>query len=499
MSELYGESANDTKIEEYLEESLISQDDYKKLKQENECYRQELYVLRLKLEASDAIKRDLQESNEALEEKFTQYMTMVEATRASTAEKYTANKEEYENHIADLETNVVKNKEEIKELQKELKKCKDLLSSKEPCYQIAMEETLAPYKEEITTLTTLLHSEEKNVAELKDKLANMEELNQNLNNNFHMTLERLEEKEKALENAQESAKELAANLMELEQAKVVPASDTCKGNSLFAEVEDRRQMLLDKMKVLTNKYNEAKRALNTKMAEVKLLRAEKSAMAQKWEIDVIDTLQENADLLNEYKKRTFELENKLKLEMKKNNQMEETQFTDDSFNYARSLLVAKGKEIKKLNEKIEKQAIQMLVQEEANHNLSKQLRYWRSKATSLEAQILAIKAQLETEQTNDNKTLLEAIENCKISGNVNFEKTCDDTKFTPDKLMPENNTRQRNLTEASRKPDSTKEFKRFVCFTGDTKDTESKSLKKQAKQRDYPVVSYTEDDICSFS
>lgn len=103
------------------------------------------------------------------------------------------------------------------------------------------------------------------------------------------------------------------------------------GNSLFAEVEDRRQMLLDKMKVLTNKYNEAKRALNTKMAEVKLLRAEKSAMAQKWEIDVIDTLQENADLLNEYKKRTFELENKLKLEMKKNNQMEETQFTDDSF------------------------------------------------------------------------------------------------------------------------------------------------------------------------
>lgn len=106
---------------------------------------------------------------------------------------------------------------------------------------------------------------------------------------------------------------------------------------------------------------------------------------------------------------------------------------------------------------------------------------------------------METEQTNDNKTLLEAIENCKISGNVNFEKTCDDTKFTPDKLMPENNTRQRNLTEASRKPDSTKEFKRFVCFTGDTKDTESKSLKKQAKQRDYPVVSYTEDDICSFS
>lgn len=48
-----------------------------------------------------------------------------------------------------------------------------------------------------------------------------------------MILERLEEKEKALENAQESARELAANLMELEQSKMTPASDTCKGNMII--------------------------------------------------------------------------------------------------------------------------------------------------------------------------------------------------------------------------------------------------------------------------
>jgi len=101
------------------------------------------------------------------------------------------------------------------------------------------------------------------------------------------------------------------------------------GNSLFAEVEDRRQILLDKMKVLTNKYNETKRALNTKISEVKLLRTEKSLMARKWEVDMIDTLQENAHLLEQYKKRIFELEHKLKVEMKKKNEMEETLLTDD--------------------------------------------------------------------------------------------------------------------------------------------------------------------------
>lgn len=84
---------------------------------------------------------------------------------------------------------------------------------------------------------------------------------------------------------------------------------------------------------------------------------------------------------------------------------------------------------------------------------------------------------------------------------MNFEKTCDDSKVILDKLTPESNTCQGNSTEMSKKPitDPTKEFKRFVCFAGDTKDTESKSLKKQAKQCDYPVVCYTEDDICSFS
>lgn len=91
-------------------------------------------------------------------------------------------------------------------------------------------------------------------------------------------------------------------------------------------------MLLDKMKVLSNKYNEAKQALNMKMTEVKLLRAEKVTMARKWETDAIDTLQENTDLLNKYKSRIFDLENKLKAEMKKNDQLEEIQSTDnDSF------------------------------------------------------------------------------------------------------------------------------------------------------------------------
>lgn len=90
-------------------------------------------------------------------------------------------------------------------------------------------------------------------------------------------------------------------------------------------------MLLDQMKELQTKHKETKRALNTKMKENQLLTAEKVVLIRKWETDVIDTQQENADLLDKYKSRIFDLENKLKIEVERNNQVEKIQSTDDSF------------------------------------------------------------------------------------------------------------------------------------------------------------------------
>lgn len=58
-----------------------------------------------------------------------------------------------------------------------------------------------------------------------------------------------------------------------------------------------------------------------------------------------------------------------------------------NFSYIEKLLLAKRRDIKELNEKMEQQAVQILVQEEAKCSISRQLRYWRSKAISLEASI----------------------------------------------------------------------------------------------------------------
>lgn len=70
---------------EYLMD--LSKQDDEKLKEENEHYRQELHVLRLALQTSEAVNRDLQESNNALEQKVQQYMTMVDKKHDFAAKK----------------------------------------------------------------------------------------------------------------------------------------------------------------------------------------------------------------------------------------------------------------------------------------------------------------------------------------------------------------------------------------------------------------------------
>lgn len=113
---------------------------------------------------------------------------------------------------------------------------------------------------------------------------------------------------------------------------------------------------------------------------------------------------------------------------------------------------------------------------------------------------------MKLQETSGSKILLESIENCTFPENVNFKNIFGDSftshEFT--KAIPKCKfADQENSTKVSKKPamdsaNKQKESRRFVDFASDTKDSESKSLKKslkkQVKQHDYPVVVYKDDD-----
>jgi len=140
--------------------------------------------------------------------------------------RYKIKKEEYENHITDLETDAVEKKREITELHKELKKCKDFISKCSYCTTFIEDTSSIQYKEKIEELIQLLQNEEKKRIKLEEKLMDIENQYQEMKDILQMTKEQLIEKNEVLQNMRE---ELAMNRLELESLRITPTSDTRKG------------------------------------------------------------------------------------------------------------------------------------------------------------------------------------------------------------------------------------------------------------------------------
>lgn len=86
--------------------------------------------------------------------------------------RYRIERDEYENHIVNLETKNIQNTQEIIKLQEELKKYSEL-KNEQPQNVTFNEDNLIEYKEKIEELITLLQNEGEKQEQLEEKLANM--------------------------------------------------------------------------------------------------------------------------------------------------------------------------------------------------------------------------------------------------------------------------------------------------------------------------------------
>lgn len=101
------------------------------------------------------------------------------------------------------------------------------------------------------------------------------------------------------------------------------------------------------MNVLHEKYVEIKRAYKSQIAKIKVLKAEHVATLRKWENDAGHTLSENEELMQKYKSRISDLENKLKTEIKKNDDdSKQLNSTDASFGYKIDYILGNSANVK---------------------------------------------------------------------------------------------------------------------------------------------------------
>lgn len=230
------------------------------------------------------------------------------------------------------------------------------------------------------------------------------------------------------------------------------------GNSLFAEVEDRRQKILDNMSSMKTKYYEAKRVVDSKDREIQSLKIELAAVLRKFEDDTAETLQQNVSLSDKYKNRISELEIKLKHKIKVIKQLEEQKMPiNDAFDFFQSLVDSKRKNIEELEKQLEDVSINAVLEEEMKHKMGRQLRYWRCKAMSSDAQLMSIRMYLEKNTDISNVELQKLLKE-SISKNSKFEEThnssfpspeiVNESIFTLDKLLLEKSELSKNINQS---------------------------------------------------
>ncbi|XP_015605207.1 protein Spindly isoform X2 [Cephus cinctus] len=260
-----------------------------------------------------------------------------------------------------------------------------------------------PLIEKVAALSSIIEEQYKKQTQYEELVPALEQQYRECNEILNVTKEELASKNAILESNQE---ELAVCRMELQSIKSAP-SDIHKGNSIFAEVEDRRRGMLKKMADLQNNYQEIKQMYHNKEVEFNVFRSQYAAMFHKAD-NTANILEDKDKLLIVYKDRVAELENKLKEEQMKDKQKERKQSTGKDFSYLEILLVEKTKEIEELHKKLEHTSIQRILTANMEYTLKDELRHWKRKAFSYESELITLKSKLELKHINDE------IKNCYL-------------------------------------------------------------------------------------
>uniref|UniRef100_A0A0C9RE57 Ccdc99_0 protein n=1 Tax=Fopius arisanus TaxID=64838 RepID=A0A0C9RE57_9HYME len=283
-----------------------------KLMKDNEKYRQENHSLQCKLEISSTMQQEMHELQEVLENAANELQKLTDKQIHDLQEKHMKQKNDLLSRLSEMETKNSLQSEEIEKLQREIQELNKTLQSIQNETPVMVEEDFA-LQEEMANLVSQLLQKDHNIQLMGKSLEDFTNENSQLKEILKETKQNLHEKKEQLENTRH---ELMGLKRELAETKQKPPSEESKGNSLFAEVEDRRKKMLDQMLVLRKSYHEAKRVVAIKDAEIRSLKIDKSALMRKWEDDKVDSHYRDTKLMEKYKERIAELEQKLQTEKK---------------------------------------------------------------------------------------------------------------------------------------------------------------------------------------
>ncbi|XP_014273319.1 uncharacterized protein Spindly [Halyomorpha halys] len=310
-------------------------------------------------------------------------------------------REKANNEIADLKHKIECTKANVvkADVCSEEETLKDLVTS--------LKDELKELKEELAECKTINHNIELTNSQLAIKSKELEET-------LDITKEMLKSKTETLMSTIEAFEELkeekALMSSELAILKAGPLENKERGNSLFSEVDIKRQAIEKKMEILRNKYLQAKKILAVKNNEMERLKAENRKIQMFWDEEVSNVKQREQKLLESYKQTNEELRSLIhKLELRPESPEIITISDKDMSNmqWIHTIIDKARAESRDLRKAYENKACDMLLVEENLYGMSIEIKNLKKQAIKDKAQIDELQSKLNAFENPDNTIIPE--------------------------------------------------------------------------------------------
>ncbi|KAH8350606.1 hypothetical protein KR067_011671 [Drosophila pandora] len=229
---------------------------------------------------------------------------------------------------------------------------------------------LADYEESSVKNTFSVAEKEKTIECLQDQVSCLEQ-------NLHCKRDELEEKLQLLESCQEQLVDANAKIALLTSA---PENNDRKGNSLFAEVDDQRQVMKTLLSAQKKSYLEMKKTFTESQFEIRRLKRENVAMHK--ELQACSTIFCSADKtyqnkLNERIRQLMDANDNLERQLNINQERLRELASEKSVTWLDSMLDFCKRETDDLKTQLHSMRIQKAGLEEQVRSVQQEMARWR--------------------------------------------------------------------------------------------------------------------------
>ncbi|XP_018579475.1 protein Spindly [Anoplophora glabripennis] len=396
----------------------ILPEDYEGLKKEYlvvkmrlDCVNQDLHESNRQLKIYEALQLDYQGEIEILQAEENSRKLKEEEKIAQLEENVNNVRSKYNKQIEALEIKSTLKEEEIKKLKAEIEFLKKNTGTQTPADdENKLLEELITLKHEIEVLLEKNEELELSVDILQKKCFSLEEAftetkkeSSNLKESLSCKREELMEANYLIQKLND---ELFCLKSELESYKNKPLNTESKGNSLFAEVDDRRVYLQKTINTMKSEYIAMKQERAKHLNTISHLKKENKTLCEQWKMDMEEKEDDQHMVIKSYKDQIQILENlleKYKEDLAAKPVLISTG-TFDEIEFYQIMLNNKLKELEELRDQFRSRGLTHTLLSTALKEANKEIRKWRLEATLKQCQLEIQPGDTVSESTVTEKT-----------------------------------------------------------------------------------------------